>query len=473
VKVKRYQAKSYRDALARVKNDLGPDAVILTTREIGGGRFLGLVRRPSIEIVAAADLPVGTTGRAPASQRTPQAPAAGRAASRAADAPTRGAPDRDAATPEAPAREATGREASTRDGTTGEAPPSRGRTAARGSVEAPPRGPERDAAAGGARAPSPGAAEGDGRPAPVSEEQQERLTQLEQHLQQMRESLDEVARRMGTAAPAGPVVPAALEPVYRALCESDVTPELAARLLVQCYEEAGDAADELTEGEWRSRVRRAIAIRIRTAGPLSIHAQRTLTVALVGPTGVGKTTTIAKLAAEHAFIKDVRVGLIAVDTYRVAAVEQLKTFAQIMTVPVIVAGNPEEARQAVGKLAPRPELILIDTAGRSQRNVDQIGALQDLVEAVGPDEIHLVLSATTKNRDLVDITRRFGRLGANRLVFTKLDETTSFGPILNIAVETGLPISYVTSGQMVPEDLEVADPQALAGLILPGGEGDA
>jgi len=167
-----------------------------------------------------------------------------------------------------------------------------------------------------------------------------------------------------------------------------------------------------------------------------------------------------------------RVGLLTVDTYRVAAVEQLRTFAKIMTVPVQVAASPHEARECLEKFT-RPELILVDTAGRSQKHDEQVRALQKLLAAVEPDEVHLVLSATTKSRDLIDVVGRFCQVGADRMIFTKLDETNSYGPVLNVAVESGLPISYVTNGQMVPEDIALATPGYLADLVMGGRTRDA
>jgi len=385
-----------------VKSALGPDAVILTTREVGRSRLWGLGRRPSVEIVAATDIRIREMDTR-ASRRVPPPPPRARpsgaspAAGRAAPSQARPAPEAVSAIP-----------SSTTD---------------------------------------------------------VRLTQLERHLSDMRAALEQVA--MGSRAvlaDGGPAVPLELTAAYRELLDAEVRRELVLQLI------DGVAAEPHGEGTPEARVRAAIAERIRTAGPIALAPGETRIAALIGPTGVGKTTTIAKLAADFTFMGDKHVGLLTVDTYRVAAVEQLRTFADIMTVPVLVASTAEEAKECLGKFSPKPDLVLVDTAGRSQRNLDQVSALRELLEAVEPNEIHLVLSATTKSGDLSDIVRRFGRLGANRLIFTKLDETTTCGPILNTVVECGLPISYVTSGQMVPEDFEVAAAGALARLILPGSD---
>lgn len=188
-------------------------------------------------------------------------------------------------------------------------------------------------------------------------------------------------------------------------------------------------------------------------------------VALVGPTGVGKTTTIAKLAANFALVAGRRVGLVTVDTYRIAAVEQLKTYAELIGIPVEVALTPAELRDAVHRLADR-ELLLVDTAGRSVRNALQLAELRAHLDVIPDAEVHLVLSATTRGTDLPDIISGFGKAEVHRLVVTKLDETSRFGVLYNAVRFLGVPISYVTTGQSVPEDIEVADQRRIAGLLL-------
>ena len=196
-------------------------------------------------------------------------------------------------------------------------------------------------------------------------------------------------------------------------------------------------------------------------------------VFFLGPTGVGKTTTIAKLASEFKLNKGLKVALITADTYRIAAVEQLNTYAGILDIPVSVIFTPEELVEALNKYSDY-DLILIDTAGRSHRNTEQVGELEQLLEVTEKAELdiniekYLVMSATTKYRDLLNITDAYKDIKDFRLLFTKLDETNAYGNILNIRIHTGEPLSYITSGQAVPEDISVVDVQDLAKRLIIG-----
>jgi flagellar biosynthesis protein FlhF len=186
---------------------------------------------------------------------------------------------------------------------------------------------------------------------------------------------------------------------------------------------------------------------------------------LIGPTGVGKTTTIAKLAANFRLRDQHHVGLITVDTYRVAAVEQLRTYADIIDLPMEVVSTPREMRQAVERLA-HLDLILLDTAGRSPRDNVQIQELKSLLAEAQPDETHLVLSSVTSTRALTKTAERFADVGADALVLTKLDEATGLGNLLPLLRSCRLPLSYVTNGQNVPDDIDQADCRKLAREVL-------
>lgn len=188
-------------------------------------------------------------------------------------------------------------------------------------------------------------------------------------------------------------------------------------------------------------------------------------IALVGPTGVGKTTTIAKLAATFSIVDKKSVALITADTYRVAAVEQLKTYGEIIGIPVDVVYTPQELHDAISNHTDK-DLILIDTAGRSHRNSEQMIELKSFFDVVDPSDIFLVLSATTRYKDMIEIINSYSDIVISRIVFTKLDETTSFGAILNIISKTQKCLSYVTVGQNVPDDIEIADPAKIAKNIM-------
>ena len=193
-------------------------------------------------------------------------------------------------------------------------------------------------------------------------------------------------------------------------------------------------------------------------------------IALVGPTGVGKTTTLAKIAAGYLGTFSPSIALITIDTYRIAAIEQLKVYGEIMRVPVEVVLTPSELEQAIARHQDK-ELILIDTAGRSPRDTLSIDELATFLHPDLAISKHLVLSATNREDELIEAIARFSRLGIDCTIFTKVDECINLGIILNIQIHNSSPISYITNGQRVPEDLFEADTKKIAELIMPQPEG--
>lgn len=191
----------------------------------------------------------------------------------------------------------------------------------------------------------------------------------------------------------------------------------------------------------------------------------------VGSTGVGKTTTIAKIASDFKINKKANIALITSDTYRIAAIEQLKEYAKLLSIPLRVVYTPNDMEDAIKDYL-NYDLLLVDTAGRSPKNQEQCDALADLIDSVEPDlrEVYLVLSATTKYKDLKQIVETYKDMSEYRLLFTKLDETSCYGNILNIRLDTGAPLSYTTSGQDVPKDIETLNAQAIAKQLIGGGE---
>ncbi len=193
-------------------------------------------------------------------------------------------------------------------------------------------------------------------------------------------------------------------------------------------------------------------------------------MAFVGPTGVGKTTTLAKIAAFYLAGFSRSIALITIDTYRIAAVEQLKVYGEIMHLPVDVVITPDQLAQAIEKHRDK-ELILIDTAGRSPRDEFCIEELSTFLHPELNIEKHLVLSATTREKELLDTIERFEPLGISHTIFTKIDECTNLGILLNIQIQNSNPLSYVTNGQRVPEDLLEISQKKVAELIMSQHEG--
>ena len=191
----------------------------------------------------------------------------------------------------------------------------------------------------------------------------------------------------------------------------------------------------------------------------------------VGSTGVGKTTTIAKIASMFKLERKAKVALVTSDTYRIAAVEQLKTYANILSLPIRVVYSPKEIKKAF-KDYKGYDLIIVDTAGRSHKNTQQCDELKQLITSIPEEnrEVYLVMSATTKYKDMLQITERYRDIDDYRIVFTKLDETSCYGNILNIRMATKAPLSYVTCGQVVPDDIETLNAQAIAKQLIGGCE---
>jgi len=286
--------------------------------------------------------------------------------------------------------------------------------------------------------------------------------QMKGQLTDLQEMLQELCRqsRRGTQRD----LPESLFRLFTDLIEADLSEELARELVERVRHEAPDS--ELADPVLiKARVARLIEEEIAVAGPIAVTPGRSRLVALVGPTGVGKTTTIAKLAANYRLKQKHNVGLITVDTYRIAAVEQLRTYADIIDLPMQVVSTPREMREAVRRMSPL-DLILMDTAGRSPKDGIRIQELKAFLTEAGADEVHLVLSSMASARTLQQTAEHFAAVGTNRLILTKLDEATGLGNLLPVLRSSKLPLSYLTNGQNVPEDIETAQARRLARLIL-------
>jgi flagellar biosynthesis protein FlhF len=366
---KTYRAKTMKDALTRVRRDLGGDAVILSAREVRRRRLFGLGPRALVEVVATDTMPSE--------------------------------------------RDFTGRQ---------------GSAAVMGSPAS----------------------------ANVSAQVGEQLGRLH--------AMVETLSRHGHVEHLLPDLPRSLVPTYSQLIEADV-PEVLTHRLMRHVADTLDPDQIDRPDAIRAALCEAVELSIPVAPPIKAVAGTRRVVALVGPTGVGKTTTVAKLAANFKLAHGARVGLVTVDTYRIAAVEQLKTYAEIIDLPLSVVNDPSEMPRALDELG-AVDLVFIDTAGRSPRDEVKIRELAEFLLQAKPDEVHLVLSAVAGERSLRSAVDRFAMVQVDRLILTKLDEAESLGGILAVLGLYSRPLSYLTTGQAVPDDIEPADRKRLARLIL-------
>ena len=528
MELKIYQAYTMAEALAAVKRDLGPDAVILSTRSFKRGGLLGLGRRTIVEITA-------TTGRddePPPRDRGRSLPLRGGAARMAyagksarpqglGGIETQGAADRTrtrrfaqalaekhdrqpspAPQTSVPAQRQElapapnprkGRPSGPRPasplGSPGLSRPHRA-PAGRGScvsMDKPKPLDEPGASASVARRfiLTPAAETGEVEPARLHRPDAGPAASavlsaappatggapgaVQDELVAIRQIVSQVLQRQVNPGRPGPDFPQALFDMYVRLLGQELSKELADRIVGAVRDEL-DAPDLEDEQTVREAVLRHLGELIPVAEPIGPERNpegRPLTIVLIGPTGVGKTTTVAKLAATFKLRQGRKVGLITADTYRIAAVDQLRTYANIVGLPLQVVLTPAQMGQAVEFLCDR-DVILIDTAGRGQNDGGRIDELKAFVAAADPHEVHLVLSSTASEKVLLQEAEAFGVVGVSKIVLTKLDEAVSFGMLVNVIRQVGKELSYITTGQEVPDHIEVGRGERMARLIMGG-----
>ncbi len=255
--------------------------------------------------------------------------------------------------------------------------------------------------------------------------------------------------------------------IFEQLLQNEVTEEYAGQLMdeIQRSIKPESSLDAIL-----GNVYQKIILKLGQAKVIDTEDAKRKFIFFVGPTGVGKTTTIAKIASDLKLNKRLNVAMVTADTYRIAAVEQLKTYANILGVPLKVVYSVEDMKEHLAELM-EYDVVLIDTAGRSHLSDEHAKELKDLLDCLGEEEreVFLVLSTTTKYRDLVMVTEVYDGIAKYNLIFTKLDETSCIGNIYNIRVLTNASLSYTTSGQNVPDDISKMDPQNIAKQLLGGG----
>lgn len=288
----------------------------------------------------------------------------------------------------------------------------------------------------------------------TKKEETEKIQRLEEELAQMKTLL---ARVMSKDQPEDKLT---LDEILR---RQEVPPEILEDMAAKLP--AGATVLDSLDPKAREALETYLDQELRFADGIELNKRGVRTVALIGATGVGKTTTLAKIAARFVLERGVKAALITADTYRISAVEQLKTYSDILGLPIEIVYTPEELKVATHKFRSK-DLILIDTAGRSQNNEYQMKELQELLAIIKNLEIHLVLSATTKARDAEVILDKFSACKPSRVIFTKTDETASLGMLLNLLKGRDIALSFLTTGQSVPDDILPANAKNLADLLL-------
>ena len=423
MKIKRFQALTMQEALRSVREDLGPDAVVLSSQQVknGGGMF-GMFERPVIEVTAAID--AGT-------------PDASAEASLPSSSSSTFDKQLTAASVFAPLQQdlAIIREElqSLRQATVG--------------LE-------------GTRQRN-GGSEQDHYKAHWNEFRDE-MSELRSMLQMLTNGSRTVEGILEPQQEEEPL-PSLLAREYRKLTLQGVDPEIVKKVMGFMTQKL--SAEQLEQPTAvQAYLDDLLACTVRVGGPLLDRPGSQKVVLFVGATGVGKTTTLAKLAAQYREKDECNIAVATLDTQRVAAIEQLKMYTRILGMPVEVAVSPRDLTQVIQRHK-KKDLVLIDTAGRSPSDVAGIGELKELCNTGVQFEIHLVLSASTKQMDLDETVKQFSVLPIDRLLFTKLDETGSCANIFNTVNRTGKPISYFTAGQRVPDDIEVATPKRVLDLV--------
>ena len=418
MQVRVFEAKDMTTGLKMVKEALGPDALILSTRTVRTGR-LGVLGKPMLEITAAIDTRWPEAGdRLAGDRRTrPLAPA--------------GEEERDvcdsARRPRPPVQE---------------------------PVARPPRQQPAREAAREADPPLPGC-------------------DLHGELAELRAMVHGLSSRLPAADPATLLRQPYVEPEFTAAPTDPAVSSLrgfglsreTAQVVARFTRDTIARAGSTSSGDLNAIFQAAIARLFTTAELFPARPGRQQRISLIGPTGVGKTTTLAKIAAHALGRGNGRIGLITIDTYRVAAVEQLKVYAEIMRLPLEVVLTPEAFHRALERFADC-DLVLVDTAGRSPRNQADLDELAAFLRPELDLENHLLLPATAREQELESTIRRFAILPVQRFVFSKIDECGQLGVLLNVHYNNDTPISCLTNGQRVPEDLLTPTPADIAALIL-------
>lgn len=389
MRIKKYIANDFQEAIKKAKKEMGPDAIILHTRHIRKGGILGFFSRPQVEITVAMD-----------------------------------------------------------DTLQVEMDRYRKNTISNPCTVAPilPKKPINTV-------------ESAASPEPIIQQ-----PEVVQEIQKMKDIMSDIKSKMFEVESVKGVSEKVAS-FYDLLISNNVREDIA--LKIASNVESRLPANKDVDRNWVKEVCvHTLQEYITEIQPIKTEAgKKGKVVVMIGPTGVGKTTTIAKLAANLTFLEGKEVALITLDTYRISAAEQLRTFAEIIGIPIKVVFSPHDLAGVIQEFADK-DVIFIDTAGRSPFNDEHMEELNQFVNIAQPDETILVMSVTTSSSNLINIFERFNIMKIDKLIFTKLDETDNYGQILNTIHEIKIPVAYFSTGQNVPDDLEVPEPLGFARMLL-------
>ncbi|MFC4103549.1 flagellar biosynthesis protein FlhF [Paenibacillus xanthanilyticus] len=430
MKVKRYIVNALPEALPMIRSELGADAVILNTKEIRIGGFLGMFAKKKMEVIAAVE-----TGAAKPAPKTQTSAAA--------------KPQPQLSTTEAQSALleslglARGRQQESSSATAVLNPPvtsSKVAAAAYGGMR-----PAESRAAAQPVAPPPAAL----RTEAAIEQGNVKLDDaaLLEEIRDMKQWIVRMSKQQQMKR-----LPEPIQALHARMIDQEVNADLIEKLITEVAEMVSGVPEaDLTQADIWAQARSVLTRWM--SGKAAKGIQRdTRVIHFVGPTGVGKTTSIAKLAAEQTLKSGRKVGFITSDTYRIAAVDQLRTYANILNVPLEVVFSPSEVSRAFKELEDR-ELIFMDTAGRNFRNELYVSEVNSLLQTNHQSETYLVLSLTSKFKDMSVVASHFSKYGIEKVLYTKQDETDAYGAILNLAVQYDLHPAYIAYGQTVPDDI--------------------
>ncbi|WP_055108447.1 flagellar biosynthesis protein FlhF [Paenibacillus ihumii] len=462
MRVKRYIVDAMPDAMQKIRDELGSDAVILSTKELKLGGFLGMFRKRKIEVIAATEskeaaVPKGKPSRpASAAAFPPVAPQAVPEAYRKTSALLSQGAGAGNPKPVSVREEEVREQISAGNNRLSEAVMAAARKEDPLSEDERNRLSSDKMTSSASMNSSQADQERSLQPSASSAKEDRLFIEIEQ----MKMLMAKLARFQEGL----PELPEPLNEVKERLMEQEVSAELIDFWIDETYKAWENGQRTMSDEELLDSVRSRAESFMKERIGEGIQ-DGTKVVYIVGPTGVGKTTTIAKLAADQIFRLRKKVGFITADTYRISAIEQLRTYASILNVPLEVVQSPGDVQRAMQRLQ-HCDLVLMDTAGRNYLNELYVAELHSLLTPAELSETYLVLSLTSKSRDMKKITEHFSKYGIQKVIFTKLDETQSVGPIYNLLNEYPMQVSYVTNGQNVPDDLLPATNELFTDMLL-------